>query len=130
MSYTFNRKGQITQAYDKECQRSIFASKGGPEAKTGMGNLLHLYQDWPRDWDAWDIDINYQHEQLQELEASTAKQIPSEAGGLCASLYFAYQVGNASRMEQTITLVSRKQTLELFLPSRLGRKTPNAKGWL
>ncbi len=108
VSYTFNSKGQITQAYDKEYQRYIFSNEGSQN--TGAGNLLHLYQDWPSDWDAWDIDINYQDELLQQVEASTAKLLPS-TGSLYCSLYFRYEIGNASHMEQTITLEAQNKRL-------------------
>jgi len=41
-------KGLITRIYDKRAGREVLAAKG-------VGNLLELFEDKPKDWDAWNI---------------------------------------------------------------------------
>lgn len=48
---TWNEAGQLISLFDKENQREVLA---------GRGNILQLFEDKPKDYDAWDIDIFYQ----------------------------------------------------------------------
>ncbi len=103
--YTFNEKGQLTAAFDKREQREILASDG-------LGNRFSLYQDWPRDWDAWDIDLNYEAERLEEIHACEA----SCGGGssLQQSLQFRYKIGERSSMSQRVSLEAHSKRLDFF----------------
>ncbi|MFZ5516922.1 MAG: alpha-mannosidase [Candidatus Zhuqueibacterota bacterium] len=57
--YEFTDAGVIQRAYDKESQREILATKAS-------GNRLCLYEDRPANWDAWDIDIFYENQLLEQ----------------------------------------------------------------
>ncbi len=103
--YRFLPEGPLCEAWDKEAGRSILAGQGSAPA----GNRLCLYHDWPRDWDAWDIDINYQAEMLEELRAGEARLLPGTS--LCRRLHFVYSCGQASRLEQAVTLEAHSKQL-------------------
>lgn len=45
-----NAKGHLTSVYDLQAKR---------EALSGPGNVLHLHEDIPNMWDAWDVDVFY-----------------------------------------------------------------------
>ncbi|POO84675.1 hypothetical protein C1H59_20170, partial [Clostridium sp. 3-3] len=45
-------KGFFTSIYDKRCKREVLA-------QGKRGNLLHVYEDKPREFDNWNIDIYY-----------------------------------------------------------------------
>jgi alpha-mannosidase len=45
-----NAKGHLTSVYDLQAKR---------EALSGPGNVLHLHEDIPNLWDAWDVDVFY-----------------------------------------------------------------------
>ncbi|MFF4244872.1 alpha-mannosidase [Streptomyces sp. NPDC001822] len=51
---TVDTRGLITSAYDLTAEREALAP-GMP------GNLLQLHQDFPNQWDAWDIDAFYRN---------------------------------------------------------------------
>lgn len=52
-SFDINGAGELINLYDKKARRMIFA---GQEA----GNRLMIYEDRPRRWDAWNIDMYYE----------------------------------------------------------------------
>ncbi|MFI7504024.1 alpha-mannosidase [Streptomyces sp. NPDC049687] len=81
--------GLITSAYDISADREAVA----PGARA---NLLQLHQDFPNQWDAWDIDAFYRNtvRDLTEAESVTAVE-----GGVRI-----VRVWGASRVEQTLTL--------------------------
>ena len=100
--YTFAANGRLLSGWDKECNRAIIAEEGS-------GNRLRLYEDWPRDWDAWEIDINYQDEMLEEPEAKEASLLTEQ--GLSQTLRFRYRFGAASTLEQTVRLEAQSKRL-------------------
>ena len=58
----FAEDGSLARVWDKEAGRDVLA---------GRGNQLWAYVDKPRNWDAWDVDIDYrtQGEEIVELES-------------------------------------------------------------
>ena len=104
--YCFSRTGQLQEAWDKELGRNILS---------GAGNRLCLYHDWPRDWDAWDIDINYQDELLEELVALNIELL-SGGNRLFRELCFTYAIGSeienlGSTMKQVVRLEAHSKRL-------------------
>ncbi|WP_405622637.1 alpha-mannosidase [Streptomyces sp. NBC_00076] len=86
---TVDRQGLVTSAYDLTADREALAP--GTAA-----NLLQLHQDFPNQWDAWDIDVFYRNtvRDLTDTESVTAAD-----GGVRVVRAF-----GASRIEQTLTL--------------------------
>ena len=60
--YRFNASGRISEAFDKELQRSVLRDEG---------NVLTIYEDRPANWDAWDIDIYYRDAVVETLHADS-----------------------------------------------------------
>jgi len=48
----FNNEGDITRIFDKQASREVLA----PDS---IGNQFQAFEDRPKSWDAWDIDIFY-----------------------------------------------------------------------
>ncbi|WP_066189690.1 alpha-mannosidase [Gracilibacillus timonensis] len=66
----FNDKGFITRLYDKEADREV--------VETGqLANELQLFDDLPTNWDAWDVDPEFESQQLDVMELIEAKVIYS-----------------------------------------------------
>ncbi len=83
--YTFAGNGEITEAFDKETGNAFLA---------GNGNVLTLYEDQPNNWDAWDIDIFYEE---QALENATAVGFASlGTGPVRQGLRFALKIGSST----------------------------------
>ncbi|MFC9122979.1 alpha-mannosidase [Streptomyces sp. NPDC057067] len=64
---TVDARGLITSAYDLTAEREALAPGT-------VGNLLQLHQDFPNQWDAWDIDAFYRNtvQDLTEADDVTA----------------------------------------------------------
>lgn len=59
---TWNQAGQLTSIFDKTHQREVL--------KAGGGNRLTVYEDRPLDWDAWNIDEDYQEKAVDLVAES------------------------------------------------------------
>ncbi|MGJ5894790.1 alpha-mannosidase [Streptomyces sp. V2] len=95
---TIDSRGLVTSAYDLEADREALA----PGA---VGNLLQLHQDFPNQWDAWDLDVFYRNSvrDLTEAESVTA----TEDG------VHVVRVFGDSRIEQTLTLPAGSRRLSV-----------------
>ena len=82
-------RGLITSAYDHTAGREALA----PGA---VGNLLQLHQDFPNQWDAWDVDVFYRNT-VRDL--TDAESVTATGDGVRVVRVF-----GASRIEQTLTL--------------------------
>ncbi|MCX4765841.1 glycosyl hydrolase-related protein [Streptomyces sp. NBC_01275] len=82
-------RGLITSAYDHTAGREALA----PGA---VGNLLQLHQDFPNQWDAWDVDVFYRNT-VHDL--TDAESVTATADGVRVVRVF-----GTSRIEQTLTL--------------------------
>lgn len=69
------QSGCITSLIDKQSQQEAIASGG-------CGNLLQAFRDVPKDWDAWNIDADFENQKWDLNHASEVrllKQTPLEA---------------------------------------------------
>ena len=78
--------GLLTSIWDKEAGREVLA----PGAR---GNLLQLHDDNPKNWDAWDVDIDYRRDSV-DLTALTAQQVEMP-GALRAAVRFVREFGSS-----------------------------------
>lgn len=100
--YEFDRDGRLTRAFDKELESEIV----DPQQP---GNLLTLYEDYPNDWDAWDVDVFYRD---VPLETATASRIATlGAGPVRSRLLIEYRVGQ-SHIAQKISLGTGSRRLD------------------
>ena len=71
----FNRRGQIESLYDKETERR--ANREGEPL-----NQLQVFEDRPRDSDAWDIEI-FSHDRYEVVDNLDSFEVLSDSGAVC-----------------------------------------------
>ncbi|UWE09912.1 alpha-mannosidase [Actinacidiphila bryophytorum] len=91
-------RGLVTSAYDITADREALAPGS-------VGNLLQLHQDFPNQWDAWDIDAFYRNT-VRDLDQA------DEVGVVDGGVRVVRTVG-ASRIEQTLTLEQGARRLDV-----------------
>ncbi|MEU9456001.1 glycoside hydrolase family 38 C-terminal domain-containing protein [Streptomyces sp. NPDC048277] len=89
--------GLIASAYDIAAGREALP----PDAR---GNLLQLHQDFPNQWDAWDIDLFHRNTVRDLTDAESVTAVPG--GGVRVVRAF-----GDSRIEQTLTLPAGSRRL-------------------
>ncbi|WP_405943350.1 alpha-mannosidase [Streptomyces sp. NBC_00932] len=91
-------RGLVTSARDLTAGREALA----PGA---VGNLLQLHQDFPNQWDAWDIDEFYRNTVRDLTEAD---EVAATADGIRV-----VRSVNASRITQVFTLIEGSRRLDV-----------------
>lgn len=89
---------------------SVYDPEAGREALSGRGNRLVAYSDRPREWEAWDVDEDYElgGEELGGVEAIEVV----EEGPLRAAVRVERRF-RGSRIAQTYRLLSGSQRLDV-----------------
>ncbi|MGW6719766.1 glycoside hydrolase family 38 N-terminal domain-containing protein [Streptomyces sp. NPDC054995] len=95
---TVDARGLITSAYDLSAGREALA----PGA---VGNLLQLHQDFPNQWDAWDLDAFYRNT-VQDLTGADQVTVRGDAVEIVRSF-------NRSRIRQLLTLREGTRRLDI-----------------
>lgn len=98
-----NEAGQITELYDKEHDRQVL--KCGERA-----NVLQIFEDKPRKYDAWNIDIYYQEKMREVTDLVSVKTV--ESGSLKGVLRFEWIYGK-SRIIQDLTVYAKERRMTL-----------------
>ena len=98
----WDKRGLLTSIWDKEAGREVLA----PGAS---GNLLQLHDDNPRQWDAWDIDLDYLNKEPLDLVELSAQQV-EVPGGLRGAVRFTREFGH-SRFTQRMVLDAGSRVL-------------------
>lgn len=93
---TLNENGDIVSIYDRQHEREVLA----PNA---IGNQFVLYEDNPKDFDAWNIDPSYEAKQWPAERATSVRVV--ESGPLRATLEVERHIGR-SAIIQRISLSS------------------------
>jgi alpha-mannosidase len=94
--------GLLTSVFDKEHDREVLA----PGAR---GNLLQLHDDNPREFDAWNVDIDYLDHRVDITDVSSIEVV--ERGPLRAGVRIVRKFG-ASTFSQTMRLAAGSRRLE------------------
>ncbi|MFF7341884.1 alpha-mannosidase [Streptomyces sp. NPDC008163] len=95
---TVDTRGLITSAYDLTAGREALAPGT-------VGNLLQLHQDFPNQWDAWDVDAFYRNTVRDLTEADEVVAVP---GGIRVVRSF-----NDSRITQVLRLQESGRRLDV-----------------
>jgi alpha-mannosidase len=90
--------------------RSLELVGTGREALAAPGNAFELYDDRPLNFDAWDIDP-FHLETRQACDGAHSASI-QRASELRADLVFEHEIGQASRLVQTVRLDAGSRRLE------------------
>jgi len=88
--YEFNNDAQLISAYDKEA---------GHELIKNPANVLSLYYDDPVEYDAWDIDLGYEE---QHLENAKGVKVSKSVGAVRQILDFDLTISNSKISQQII----------------------------
>ncbi|MEU1436433.1 glycoside hydrolase family 38 C-terminal domain-containing protein [Streptomyces sp. NPDC005786] len=95
---TVDDRGLVTSALDLTAGREALAPGT-------VGNLLQLHQDFPNQWDAWDVDTFYRNTVRDLTEADEVSAAP---GGVRVVRSF-----NASRITQVLRLDEGSRRLDI-----------------
>ncbi|XVV16391.1 alpha-mannosidase [Actinoplanes sp. CA-131856] len=102
VSVTVSDEGLITSAVDLATGRETIAA--GQEA-----NLLQLHQDFPNQWDAWDVDRFYRNK-VTDLRAVSSIEFSQDAAGAHVTIVREF---SKSKVKQTLTLAPGSRTLRI-----------------
>lgn len=95
----WNADGQLVEIYDVQDNRQVLAPKE-------LGNALEIFEDRPREYDAWNLDISYK-EKKQDLKANKIEVIAQ--GQLCTIVRFYYQFNQSSLKQDMIVYNNQKR---------------------
>jgi alpha-mannosidase len=93
--------GSLHGVYDKEARREILE---------GRGNRLFAYVDKPPNWDAWDVEMNYEAEGEEVQDAENVEVV--DAGPLRAAVRVERRFRN-SWISQTYVLLAGSRRLDI-----------------
>lgn len=96
--YEFNKDGQLISGYDKEFGIDFVTTEN-------PANVMSLYYDDPVEYDAWDIDLGYEE---QFLENARGLKVTKSGGDVRRMLEFELEIGN-SKIRQRMILGQGKR---------------------
>lgn len=96
-----DRNGAFPSLIDLRSGRDLFGP-GHP------GNVFHLHQDIPTDWDAWDVDEHYRQLLLETPRASALEQCPDTGSAVRVVRQF-----GSSTIRQTIRLNNDRPAVDI-----------------
>ncbi|WP_027084903.1 alpha-mannosidase [Cohnella panacarvi] len=99
---SWNGKGQLTRIYDLENRRELL--RPGE-----CGNVLQAFEDKPKNFDAWDIDIFYQ-EKMREVDELVSVAV-KDIGELFASIEFVWTYMD-SRISQEMIVYANDRRID------------------
>jgi alpha-mannosidase len=100
--YRFSKTGRLVEALDRETGRRYMTGKM-------EGNRLCLFEDRPADWDAWDIDIFYENQLVEEGRLESCSRIAS--GPVREGIEMVFSLGR-SKIVQRIYLAANSRRLD------------------
>ncbi|WP_214627637.1 alpha-mannosidase [Paenibacillus agaridevorans] len=98
----FNEQGQIASLFDKEAGREVLAAGS-------RGNVLQVFEDKPKMFEAWDIDLYY-GEKMREIDALVSLELV-EAGRMKAVLRLEWTYGDSS-IVQKLTVYANNRRID------------------
>lgn len=98
-----DNKGGISSLYDKHQRRELIK-------KGKRGNILQTFVDKPKQWEAWDIDAEYQSKQTHLFQFKSVKMI--EQGPLRIVIRFEFRSSGTSRLSQDMILYHQHRRID------------------
>lgn len=106
--YELAGDGTLARIFDKEAGREVM--------RPGQsGNRLSLYEDRPANWDAWDVDLYYENQLLQQAELTGWRWLGN--GPVAQMLLLQFRIG-ASTIDQRLCLAGNTKRLDFV--TRIG----------
>jgi alpha-mannosidase len=102
-----DERGLLVSLFDHGTDRETIA----PDAP---GNLLQLHQDFPNQWDAWDVDKHYRHTftDLTAVDELTSSA-DGDGDGASVTITRTFGAAKASHVTQVITLDADARRLDI-----------------
>jgi alpha-mannosidase len=98
----FDARGLISSVFDKRAGREMVP-------RGARANLLQLFEDRPRQWDAWDVDLGFEESRRDLTKLESARVL--ERGPVRAAVRFSRRFGN-SRLVQDVRLAAGSAVIE------------------
>ncbi len=98
----FNKFGNLTSVYDKMAEREVL-----PKGK--QANVLQFFEDRPNNWEAWDIDFNFEESMWTAGEPESVTV--TENGPLRVVVRMVYKTGK-SIITQDVVLYAFSQRVD------------------
>ncbi|BBI31921.1 alpha-mannosidase [Cohnella abietis] len=95
----WNEKGQLTRLYDRAAGREVLAPGN-------RANVLQVFEDKPKMFEAWDIDIYY-GEKMQEIDGLVSSQV--EVGLLRTVVTFVWSYMDSSIRQRMIVYADNRR---------------------
>lgn len=96
---TFDKNYNITSIYDKECKREVI---------NGKANVLRCYEDFPRDFDNWEI-TNYYKDKFEDINSVDSVENISGNGFGGFEIVRSY---NNSKVIQRVIVYSKSRRID------------------
>jgi alpha-mannosidase len=96
----WNEEGQLLSIWDKASGREVLA-------EGERGNVLQVFEDKPKDFEAWDIDIFYQ-EKMREVTALKSVSL-AENGSLRAVVVFEWTYMDSTINQEMIVYANSRR---------------------
>ncbi len=107
---TVDHSGRIVSLHRVGSDRQ--AGGCGPAGFPAALHQLVLYDDWPRRWDAWDLDADYVRSAAPVEGPAESWQVV-ERGPLRAAIEITRSIGRASRLTQRFVLAAGSPRLDI-----------------
>jgi alpha-mannosidase len=91
--YEFNTDGQLIRVYDKEAGHELIKSDA-------PANVISVYHDDPVEYDAWDIDLSYEKQHLED--AKGIKAVKTVDGPLRQIIEFELTISNSTIKQKVV----------------------------
>jgi alpha-mannosidase len=109
----FDGKGNFSSIYDKGLRKELIE-------KGQRGNVLQAFKDTPKQWDAWDIDSDFERQHLDLFELKKHQIL--ETGPLRAIVRNIYVSHNGSELAQEIVLYHKRSQIVFSSKARWKEK--------
>jgi len=84
-SIEWNKDGNLTKLYDKQCDREVLTAGS-------LGNVLEIYEDMPLAHNNWDIDIYYTQKREVVMPAGAAELVENGSERCVIRFTYAYNL--------------------------------------
>ncbi|MFV0431571.1 MAG: alpha-mannosidase [Alphaproteobacteria bacterium] len=101
---TWNKYGQLNRIFDKENNREILAP-------LGLGNVLEIFEDKPRKYDAWELEASF-NDKSEQITNLTNIEFQTQ-GHLFCDIIFSWAY-NHSTFKQTIRLYAYDRRIDFI----------------
>jgi alpha-mannosidase len=101
IKYEFSSEGALISIFDKEADKEVMQAPG---------NIFSIYEDQPLMYDAWDIEIYYEDQFIENSKNVKAQTLTT--GSVFSALQFTHSVAENSTLTQKVVLAANSKQLD------------------